>query len=116
MSKEYMHPDYSKEHLEHKEKLHQDNFRHIRAFINELKTDITNLGIDPCINRLYELAVKSEWIHQSDFNLKWFIKAYLTEQERELFHLAYREWMISAVEHTIMEEEGLLKEDDEEEE
>ena len=122
MTVEFRSGIYGKEHLEHKDKQHRDNLFHIRRFIvktqkafsgNHFKLENGEdwLSYTPFM-LLYDVAKLTDWINQVDYNLKTFLCSYLTEEEKQLFHVVFRQWVLETVEYTIGSEEGIVEEDD----
>ena len=91
-----------------KQKQHRNSYSVIRRFASNLRNFVA-----PDVDTLYKVAKHSEWHDLVDYNLKTFINSYLTKYEKELFAIAYRQWMIIEVEQQIMNEAGGYEEEEE---
>ena len=96
------------ERMRNKQKYHRENFRVIRRFAKGLREYAS-----PDVDTLYQVAKQTGWVELVDYNLKTFIKSYLTDAEKELFNISYREWMIIEVESQVMVELGIGEEEEE---
>ena len=92
--------------IERKDRNHRNICYLMRKFAWELRNDESH-----DIQRLYNLAKDTDWRDTVDYNLKTFVRCYLTTEERELFDVFYREWMIIEVEKRL-EAEREEEEDD----
>ena len=112
---------YNQEHLAHKDKQHKENLWYIRRFMArtqkifsgkgfKLENGESWAGYTP-FQLLYDVAKLTDWINQVEYNLRTFIHSYLTEEEKQIFNVVYRTWLIEAVEYTLGTEEGIIDED-----
>ena len=86
--------------IERKQKIHGNICYMVRSFAREFKDP----DYFPTVERLYQLAKDTEWRDRYDYNLKTFVRCYLTTKERELFDIFYWNWMIIEVEKRLEEE------------
>ena len=113
---------YNEETLKYKDKQHKNNLWYIRRFITKTQKIFSSedftLGegenwIDYTpFQLLYDVAKATDWINQVEYNLKTFIGCYLTEEEKQIFNIVYRAWIIEVVEYTISVEEGIAEDDE----
>ena len=110
---------YNEETLKYKDKQHKNNLWYIRRFITKTQKIFSSedftLGegenwIDYTpFQLLYDVAKATDWINQVEYNLKTFIGCYLTEEEKQIFNIVFRQWIIETVEYTIGLEEGTVE-------
>ena len=96
------------ERMASKHKQHRNSYSVIRRFAKDLREFVA-----PDVDILYKVAQHTDWHDLVDYNLKTFINSYLTKYEKELFAIAYRQWMIIEVEQRIMNQAGGYEEEEE---